>query len=139
MKDTLSVTLPLQVKLKDIASLLVNAFEGGSNYWYEIKSYRKPKTFTFKLDDLELGAYPHCDYPLNKGGGVRVGIKDENGLEDPKTKKPVMLNLAKVTKGLQVMAKKYPHHFANFMADNADAETGDVFLQCCLYGEIIYG
>jgi hypothetical protein len=44
-----------------------------------------------------------------------------------------------MAKGLQVMAEKYPVHFNNFDSDNFDAETGDVFLQCSLFGEIVYG
>jgi len=37
------------------------------------------------------------------------------------------------------MAEKYPRHFHNFLEENDDAETGDVFIQCCLFGEIVYG
>ena len=48
------------------------------------------------------------------------------------------LNLVKIKKGLKVMANKYPKHFANFIAEDYDAITGDVFLQCCLFGEVIY-
>jgi len=37
------------------------------------------------------------------------------------------------------MAEKYPRHFANFAQEAEDAETGDVFIQCCVLGEIVYG
>jgi len=49
------------------------------------------------------------------------------------------LDLAAIRKGLQIMADKYPHHFRDAMAENDDAITGDVFLQCCLFDEIVYG
>ena len=39
----------------------------------------------------------------------------------------------------QIMADKFPRHFANILNENDDAETGDVFLQCCLWGDIVYG
>jgi hypothetical protein len=32
-----------------------------------------------------------------------------------------------------------PRHFADVLNENDDAGTGDVFLQCCLFGEIIFG
>jgi len=38
-----------------------------------------------------------------------------------------------------VMAKKEPRHFADFLKEDYDETTGDVFLQCCLFGEVIYG
>lgn len=42
--------------------------------------------------------------------------------------------------GLVIMAKKYPEHFANvILDDHQDAETADFFIQCCLFGEIVYG
>jgi len=49
------------------------------------------------------------------------------------------LNLAGIKKGLTVMAKKEPRHFADFLKEDYDETTGDVFLQCCLFGEVIYG
>jgi hypothetical protein len=41
--------------------------------------------------------------------------------------------------GLQIMAKDYPNHFADLVNETGDATTDDVFLQCCLFGELIYG
>lgn len=37
------------------------------------------------------------------------------------------------------MPVKYPRHWADVLAENDDATTGDVFLQCCLFGECIFG
>jgi hypothetical protein len=50
-----------------------------------------------------------------------------------------LLDLGTIRNGLQVMADKYPNHWHDFINDNEDATTGDVFLQCCLYGEVIFG
>jgi hypothetical protein len=50
-----------------------------------------------------------------------------------------MLDRVAILEGLRIMAEKEPRHFADFMTENDDADTGDVFLQCCLYGEVIYG
>lgn len=48
------------------------------------------------------------------------------------------LNLPKIKRGLTVMANKYPEHFADFINEKGDMNTGDVFLQCCLFGEVKY-
>jgi hypothetical protein len=44
-----------------------------------------------------------------------------------------------VTKGLEIMATKYARHFADLVSENDDADTHDVFLQCALFGEVVYG
>lgn len=49
-----------------------------------------------------------------------------------------VLNRGALKKGLEVMAKKYPRHTADFLTGNEDAETGDAFLQCCVFGDIWY-
>lgn len=48
-------------------------------------------------------------------------------------------DLNSIQNGLKVMAEKAPSHFGDFMDDTHDAITADVFLQCCLLGEIVYG
>jgi hypothetical protein len=40
---------------------------------------------------------------------------------------------------LALMAEKEPRHFGDFMGENDDATTSDVFLQLCLFGEVVYG
>lgn len=41
--------------------------------------------------------------------------------------------------GALAMMKKHPRAWGDFLAGRDDAGTGDVFLQCCLFGEAIYG
>jgi hypothetical protein len=119
------------VSFENIGGLLCSAFEGGSNYWYEIHDYVEPKEITFQAMKGEV--FPHIDYPLNVGGAVIVG-----DMEAPE-EAPKRLDMAAIKNGLKVMAEKYPHHWQDFVSENDDAITGDVFLQCCLFGEIVFG
>jgi hypothetical protein len=113
--------------------MLCSAFEGGSNYWYEIKSVKAPEAFEFRyMPDLLDKPCSYTDYPTNVGGHLIVG-DDEGDMED------AMLNLPALHQGLQVMAEKCPNYFRDLMNDNDDAFTADVFLQCCLWGEVIFG
>ena len=32
-----------------------------------------------------------------------------------------------------------PRHLADFMSESDDASTGDVFLQLCIFGSVVYG
>lgn len=50
------------------------------------------------------------------------------------------LTSEKLTKGVQIMANKYPHAFGNLL-DNSkiDGALGDLLIQCCIFGEEKYG
>jgi hypothetical protein len=162
---TFNVTQP--VTYQQAADALCCALEGGSNYWYQIIKANKPPSFldvnfregamrTLKTSESiflsdaahsqamgkEPTVYPHLDYPFNEGGSLVIeaigdhgeGRDTINGLTS------FTLNLETIAKGLQTLADKYNWHFAALLSEsNCDAETGDAFLQCCLFGEIVYG
>lgn len=120
----LEVVVPVIVTGRMISDLLISAFEGGSNYW--IRS-----VWLFD-DDRRVSSYG--DHPVQNLSSITV-IEDDSG----KKRTILMRCTDDLKKGLKIMAEKYTNHFANLINDNADAETGDVFLQCCLFGEIVYG
>jgi hypothetical protein len=77
----------------------------------------------------EPRVYQHIDYPLNAGGSLIItSYEDPDGINGVKAWR---FDLEAAQRGLQLMAEKYPHHYADFMAENDDATTGDVFLQLC--------
>ena len=49
------------------------------------------------------------------------------------------LDLKAVRKGLRLMKKEYPNHWADLVEENDDLITGDVWLQLAVFGEVIYG
>lgn len=111
-----------------LQDLLCCALEGGSNYWYWIKSFNYPDNETKYSLGIE---FAHLQLPF-KGGSLTIGDRFDQ-LPD-KT-----LDRAAIDRGLQVMLEKYPKHYADFLHEDEDADTGDVFLQCALYGEVIFG
>ncbi len=133
-----TIQLQLDIKMSRLADLLCEGFEGGIGYWAEIQKYKEPShpvdLSVFGNDDV-LGKhiYPHIHYPLSPDGAVI--IKDIEGGENKK----YTLNMKAIIKGLNVFAEKYPHHFGNWLSEDDDAITGDVFIQCCLFGESPYG
>ena len=131
--ETFKITTTLDIPSERVADLLCCAFEGGSDYWAEIKEKRKPDEFVFRYMADVLGDKPtsYTDYPLNRGGFLMVG-DIEGDMPD------ALLDLGTIRLGLQTMADKYPNHWHDFLNDE-DATTSDVFLQCCLYGEVIFG
>lgn len=114
--------------------LLCNAFEGGSNYWYFIEKFQYPKGKTRK--DFE---YPHLELPI-KGGALTIkDMEGDQGTGEHAKAKLYRLDLKALERGWKIMHDKYPHHYADAITGQDDATTGDVFLQCCVFGDVIYG
>lgn len=87
----------------------------GSSYWaesaleYSVPVAELVRGGTMKIKDHET--YPHESH---------------------------VLTVEKLEKGLRTMAQKDPVSFSDFLSDNYDNTTGDVFLQYCLFGDVIY-
>jgi hypothetical protein len=125
--------IKLEIPLKRISDMLCSALESscGSHYWVQITAEVKPDKLTFHCMDGHV--FPHIDYPLNEGGSIVIqDIEDESHA-------PFVLDIDAIQKGLAIMAEKEPRHFGDFLSENDDATTGDVFLQCCVFGETLYG
>jgi hypothetical protein len=123
----------VEVPEEEIASLIISAFEGGSNYWYEIKDFVEPSVVTYRTDAEQI--YKHVDYPMSPEGALVI-----TSLEEPE-RKPARLNLRTIQSGLVLLSqsKEYAHHWRDIVKGDCDQITGDVFLQFCLYGEVLYG
>lgn len=132
LKDTVSVNAPIEFEWQDIANLLCGAIEGGSNYWYMVVK-------------SNLQSQRDCDYlsmlPAYEKGWFNVQdlYANECGDNFINGRKTMRVNRKVLLKGLHVMSEKYPRHFTNFRTGDYDAITSDVFFQCCVFGEIIYG
>ena len=126
--------IKIEVSNQRISDTLCNAFEGGSNYWYRIEQFVKPTNFNNTPADETK--FRHLSYPLNEGGALFISDANEAGEADKRTE---CLDMKSIQKGLQLMAKEHPRHFSDMVNDNDDATTGDVLLQLCLFGEVIYG
>tara|TARA_R100000951_G_scaffold99407_2_gene89741 strand:+ start:144 stop:515 length:372 start_codon:yes stop_codon:yes gene_type:complete len=106
-----------------IGSLLCSAFEGGSNYWYSLEQYSK-------TEDGYLDYWGLAD----PDGSQQWIVVDREDVHEKHH-----LNRVAIQRGLQVLANKYPERLQEIVQEDADAETADVFLQCALFGEVIFG
>ena len=132
---TTTTTTPVEINSDLIRDSLCLAFEGGSNYWYAELDKGAPPTEDISsacqiYKDSWVYSWPTC------GGSVTLTDFVEGDTGGPL---PLTLDGQAIARGLQSMADKYPRHLHDLLAEDGDAETGDVFLQCCLFGEIVYG
>lgn len=111
-------SIPIE-RLKD---LLCCAFEGGSNYWIDLVE-TPPKTK--RPAEME---YWH-EAPIY---GLALVIHHDGD-------QTVTLDHSALNRGIEMFKAKYPKHWQDFVNENEDATTGDVFVQCCVFGKAIYG
>jgi hypothetical protein len=142
----------VEIPMQRISDILCNAFEGGSNYWIDhvefwlngdhvtVAQARKAlagKTnFDASMTSDAMDDPAYLWLPLVEGGELRIKVSDEG---DKNSKKLLFLDKQRIETGLKVMATMYRKHFNDIVDENDDAITGDVLLQCCVFGETIYG
>lgn len=115
-------------KLEWIGYLLVDALEGGSNYWYAIRREELPKQKPGELI---------CDAILRsliqeKGKLDIYDLEDENELLGT-------LTLESMLNAFDLMEEKWPRHYADLLNDNADSSTADVWFQLATMKDIVFG
>jgi hypothetical protein len=130
-----TVKLEIGIQLVAIADALVSGFEGGIGYWSEIVKYEAPPEYKWYFHDIggmpgERRVYPHIDDVINPGGAVLLSDIESGGVS--------RLNWEAVLHGLRRVAEVFPEVFGNIIADNSDAEDGDILIQCALFGTRTY-
>lgn len=121
---------------EEISSLLCSAFEGGTGYWLRELDYELADGVSIddiRRDPEDIDQYWHWTQLVPLEEGCRVTGHDI--VDD----KPVYVDRERIERGLQLMATKTPKHWADWRTQSGDAITGDVFLQLCIFGEVIYG
>lgn len=140
--NTFKVTLVHEFSEKRVKDLLVGALEGGSNYWYS--NARMDLADGYTKADFKTGGrmqdpndYYHWAELVPFVPGCALVLDVEDSPNEGQTEFRLTRN--KIERGLDIMAQKYPKHFQNWVQENDDAITSDVFLQCCLFGEAVFG
>lgn len=126
-EKTATITVEFQVSLERLDDLLTTAIEGGmSNQWC---------ARLFRKDARKRSAESPWYASAFRDGHVMEVVEDSG--ERDKAKYTLDLNAA--LEGLSLMSKESPHHFADFLNENEDAITGDVWLQYAVLKELVYG
>lgn len=105
----------IELPKQRIIDLFISACEGGSNYWCQ--SLTPPDT---RKDAYEA-------------------MLDGFTLIDGETSRQHLVTPKDIAKAIELFPIKAPQAFADVMGENDDACTGYVFLQLCVFKDIIYG
>jgi hypothetical protein len=119
----MQINVPITITGRRIADLMVTAIEGGSGYWC-------------KQIDLRAGiatAKPWYDDAQLYEGLFSIALVTDEGEE-------VRITNEGLEKAFQLMAEQFQtSHWSDFLEENEDADTADVFLQLWAFGEVVYG
>jgi len=115
------------VTAQQVADLMVGAIEGGSTSW--CSEYNIIKT-PAEVVPNGVVVYSHPEF---WAGDFIIDFTDG---EDNKTYR---ITPGKLQTGMELMANKEPKHFQDWIDENYDADTSDVFLQILCFEDVIYG
>jgi hypothetical protein len=147
----LTIDTSIKLDTRRIADLMVGAFEQNfmTNQWCTAARLRKPNMVELTI---KHGGRIWYDIPELWGGDFEIDIYEfdeavyDGGLDpnDPQGRLPPGITKHTITheniaKGLVLMCTLHPRHWGNFIAENDDAITADVFLQLVTLGEVVYG
>lgn len=147
----LTVDTSIKLDTRRIADLMVGAFEQNfmTLQWCVAVRLRKPDARALMAKHRNGCWY---DIPELWGGDFEIDVYefDENvydgdlNPDDPQGRLPPgitkhTITREHLTKGLVLMCTLHPRHWGDFIAENDDAITADVFLQLVTLGEVVYG
>lgn len=130
----MKVVTEIEIPDQHIEDTLDAAFAGGIAGWC-------PKGKVTKMPRKKRGKPPLRYWPeiIMAGGEVTLEHDDASSRGKPAHVTSV-LSRAACERGLKLLAKSkdYAHHWTNMLQENGDAETGSVFLQFCIFGDVIF-
>jgi hypothetical protein len=136
MKTTMEVEVPLQ-RLQDV---WINALDSGSiSYWCASVGVTAKGTDTVESLALDEQNDLQERYiaPFRHDGKVGIELQEPDDI--PGGPKTYIFDLRAMRHALTVMSKHYPRHLADILSGNDDANTADAFVQCAIFGELVYG
>jgi hypothetical protein len=116
------------VSAQQICDQIITALEGGSGYWCS----------SFKLASSE-------NQPVERPWYADPKLYEGAFVIDVRTNEPSMQDTYKLTpdavqKGLKFLAGgKHADVIGDMLTENGDANTADLFLQACVFNEIVFG
>lgn len=133
------IMVPVEIDMDKVTNAIVGFVENGYSPW--ASNFRKQESKETIIAD---GQRPkesiwYSERQFWELGGI--AIFDYDRPEDPEGSMlgSFVMGTAELTEGLRKMANVAPQHFADLLNENDDAVTHDVFVQCVVFGEIIYG
>lgn len=117
--------------------LLTSAIEGGSNYWYNFQATACNQLN--KVQQLFSDDSIYTDtFVWKLWSAIKQGMEIE--VHDIETGDSLgFISMNSIERGEQTLNEKYNFAVGDVLSENDDAATGDVWLQCAVMNEVVYG
>ncbi|WLJ71160.1 hypothetical protein [Sphingomonas phage Carli] len=134
---TLTVKCEIDVPFERITNCITGAIEGGSTYWCNqfMASDDEQSTRLYQTARNEGDVWYDSENYWTGGGTAALAFDQPTAEHSGKA----TIGQTQLVNGLNVMAQIAPRHFGDLLNENDDATTHDVFLQCVLFGEVVFG
>jgi len=132
-KVVATIQIPLKITESDIENIIVDSFEGGSNYWMGVV------TTTLGWEDRPKG---ENGVPISQWAtklileGKQVQLFDIEDEEDTIHNEEYRLTLNKLLEGIKLNAIERPF---DSDLENMDATTVDCIIQYALFNKVVFG
>lgn len=131
-----------EVPIENVVNLIDCALSGGSNYWYFIASSKEPSDESMVPKCCADYRYLSCFW--GDGETTFCDIEEYYGNDESiKGIETFVLNEEVIRKGLEACfkSKEFRNLFGRWMFahEDCDGDLGDIFLQHCLFGKMVYG
>lgn len=107
---------------------------GSSRFWCKVVAAARPRK-PRKRYVVMKGINRHVDCLMN--GGTLL-VRDTMAEDLSGRRGQLRLTWDKVGRGVRLLARQYPVHFAALLTGKDDGRTGDVLVECALLGGAVY-
>ena len=124
--------IPIEVEPQLVADLITTALEGGSNYWYMLRSHK----------DLKTEQTEHLHYSDAIRESLEKGYDFHAPIYDAEEDHEILghLSISTIKQGLRLFAQDYTEEFVEWAtSENYDAGVADIAFQLMVMGEVNYG
>ena len=136
LEDKMLIAVGFSIDYEKFEDLIVTALEGGINYWADfpdqeydaIRKWSKNNGISEEPFSKKFSKYIWSGYS--------VSVIDADEPDDGEIGQ-ISLEIIK-NEGWQLFSEQ-TEHFFDFINDNADAITADVWFQCCSLRGVVYG
>lgn len=134
-------TVEVEINWDHVANAMVSVVEGGYSPWFGRLDEDQTDETSVRLraELIAAGKIWWCEGVYYDQGGKLVLCYDRPEDDEGTFEGKMTVGQAEFKAGFAKMAKEAPRHFGDFVAENGDAITDDVFVQMVLFGDIIYG
>lgn len=137
-----NIAAKVTVELEKMTNAITGAVEGGFGSWLQSLKYDSSEPVSVRLAAASRGTAQvvwYNDPAFWAAGGKAVATYDLPTDDEGVGNGQAVLDINALVRGAQTMAQKATPHFTDLVNETDDAITHDVFMQCVILGDVIYG